>query len=54
MTQEMNEQQPEDPERREFLAKAISVIAGGTIVSIPIGAGLATLVSPLRGELFDR
>ena len=50
MTQEMNEQQPEDPERREFLAKAISVITGGTIVSIPIGAGLATLVSPLRGE----
>ena len=39
---------PEDDlERREFMAKALSVMFGGTIVVIPAAAGVATLLSPL-------
>jgi len=50
MTQKINKEQPPDPQRREFMAKAISVCAGGAIVSVPVGAGIATLVSPILGE----
>ena len=42
--------QPKETERREFIAKAVSIVAGGAIVSIPIGTGLATLVAPLFKE----
>ena len=42
--------QPEETERREFIAKAVSIVAGGAIVSIPVGTGLATLVAPLFKE----
>ena len=50
MTEQTNEEEPIDPQRREFMAKAVSVFAGGAIVSIPVGAGVATLLSPLLGE----
>jgi len=50
MPSEMAARQPGDPERREFMAKAVSIVAGGAIVSVPVGAGIATLVSPIFGE----
>ena len=33
--------QPDETARREFIAKAVSVFAGGAIVSVPIGVGVA-------------
>jgi Rieske Fe-S protein len=36
-----------DLERREFLSKATSIVAGGIMVAIPAGAGVGTLLSPL-------
>ena len=39
---------PSDEERREFMAKAGSVVLGGLMVAAPIGAGVATFLSPLR------
>ena len=42
--------QPEESARREFIAKAVSVFAGGAIVSVPIGVGVATLLGPAFKE----
>ena len=39
-----------EPDRREFLSKAVSIVAGGAIVAVPVGAGLATLVGPLVAD----
>ena len=49
MSLDTNQEMPEDPKRRDFMAKAVSVFAGGAIVSVPVGAGVATLFSPLIG-----
>ena len=37
----------ENPERRQFLSKAASIVFGGAVVTVPVGAGVATLLSPL-------
>lgn len=42
--------QPEESARREFIAKAVSVFAGGAIVSVPVGVGVATLLGPAFKE----
>ena len=42
-----DEESPNDPERRQFLSKAVSFVFGGVVVAVPVGAGLATLLSPL-------
>lgn len=39
---------PAQPDRREFLAKAASVTVGAIVVLVPTGVGLATLFDPLR------
>jgi len=39
---------PDHPERREFLVKAAAVGIGATTVAVPLLAGLATLLDPLR------
>ena len=45
-----HEESPTDPERRQFLSKAVSFVFGGVVVAVPAGAGLATLLSPLGAE----
>ena len=42
--------QPDETARREFIAKAVSVFAGGAIVSVPVGVGVATLLGPAFKE----
>ena len=42
--------QPDETARREFIAKAVSVFAGGAIVSVPMGVGVATLLGPAFKE----
>lgn len=44
----VNESQPPDPERREFLKKACAVGIGSAIVIPPIAAGVCVLTDPLR------
>lgn len=45
----MNEtDQPDHPERRDFLIKAAAVGIGATTAAVPLLAGLATLCDPLR------
>jgi menaquinol-cytochrome c reductase iron-sulfur subunit len=39
-----------DGERREFIVKAGSIVFGGLVVVAPVGAGLATLFSPMLSE----
>ena len=52
----MNEQlptdpiEPDDPERRQFLEKTVSIVLGGAMVSVPVGAGVATLLAPLGSD----
>ncbi len=49
----MNESLPppednaENLERRQFLSKAVSFVFGGAVVTVPVGVGVATLLSPL-------
>jgi menaquinol-cytochrome c reductase iron-sulfur subunit len=50
---------PKSPERRQFLAKAAAVICGGVATFVPVGAGLMTVLDPLRksqggGGVFQR
>jgi Rieske Fe-S protein len=47
MPPDIDAQPPVDPDRREFMAKAISIVAGGAIVSVPVGVGVATLTAPI-------
>lgn len=52
----MNEQlptdpiEPDDPERRQFLEKTVSIVLGGAMVSVPVGVGVATLLAPLSSD----
>ncbi|MFT4550754.1 MAG: menaquinol-cytochrome c reductase iron-sulfur subunit [Pseudoalteromonas tetraodonis] len=39
-----------DPDRRDFMIKAGSVVFGGLVVVAPVGAGLLTFISPLMKE----
>lgn len=39
---------PAQPERRDFLAKAAAVGIGAAVTLVPAGAGLVTLLDPLR------
>lgn len=41
------EENVENSDRRQFLSKTASIVFGGAVVSVPIGAGVATLLSPL-------
>jgi menaquinol-cytochrome c reductase iron-sulfur subunit len=41
---------PASPDRREFLTKAAAVACGGIVTMVPVGAGIATLLHPLRLE----
>ena len=45
--------EPEDPERRQFLEKTASIVLGGAMVSVPVGAGVATLLAPLGADKGD-
>lgn len=38
------------PERREFLKKSAAVLLGAAGLTVPIGAGVATFLDPLRRE----
>jgi len=42
--------EPEDPQRRQFLEKTASIVLGGVMVSVPVGAGVATLLEPLASD----
>ncbi|HIG84176.1 MAG TPA: Rieske (2Fe-2S) protein [Verrucomicrobia bacterium] len=42
--------EPDDPERRQFLEKTVSIVLGGAMVSVPVGAGIATLLAPLSSD----
>ena len=42
--------EPDDPERRQFLEKTVSIVLGGAMVSVPVGAGVATLLAPLSSD----
>jgi menaquinol-cytochrome c reductase iron-sulfur subunit len=42
--------EPDDPERRQFLEKTASIVLGGAMVSVPVGAGVATLLAPLGSD----
>ncbi|MDA7664319.1 Rieske 2Fe-2S domain-containing protein [bacterium] len=42
--------EPDDPERRQFLEKTASIVLGSVMVSVPVGAGVATLLAPLGSE----
>ena len=42
-----SEDNVENPERRQFLSKAASFVFGGAVVTVPVGAGVATLLLPL-------
>jgi menaquinol-cytochrome c reductase iron-sulfur subunit len=37
-----------ESDRRDFLKKAAAVVVGGTVVAVPVVAGLSVLVDPLR------
>jgi menaquinol-cytochrome c reductase iron-sulfur subunit len=39
---------PQNPERREFLKMAAAAGIGGAIILVPLGAGTAVLLDPLR------
>lgn len=39
---------PALPERREFLTKAAAMVCGGVATLVPVGAGLMTVLDPLR------
>ena len=41
------EDNAENLERRQFLSKAVSFVFGGAVVTVPVGVGVATLLSPL-------
>ena len=41
---------PENPERRQFLEKTASIVLGGVMVSVPVGAGVVTLLAPLGSD----
>ncbi len=41
-------QVPASPERRDFLTKAAAMVCGGVATLVPVGAGLMTVVDPLR------
>lgn len=43
-----SEPPPRQPERREFLKKALAVTVGGAALLPPVVAGLATVIDPLR------
>src|SRR5262245_23928220 len=43
-----NKQIPASPGRRQFLTKAAAVVCGGVATLVPVGAGLMTIVDPLR------
>ena len=42
--------EPDDPERRQFLEKTVSIVLGGAMVSVPVVAGVATLLAPLGSD----
>jgi menaquinol-cytochrome c reductase iron-sulfur subunit len=44
----VNESDMENPERRGFLKKAAAVGVGGALVLVPLAAGAAVLLDPLR------
>jgi quinol---cytochrome c reductase iron-sulfur subunit, bacillus type len=39
---------PLSPERRQFLTKATAIVCGGVATLVPVGAGLLTVLDPLR------
>lgn len=39
---------PASPERRQFFVKAAAMVCGGVATVVPIGAGLMTVLDPLR------
>jgi menaquinol-cytochrome c reductase iron-sulfur subunit len=39
---------PASPERRQFLTKAAAIVCGGVATIVPVGAGLMTIIDPLR------
>ena len=43
----IDDQPPENAERRDFLIKASSIVLGGAIVTVPAAAGIAVFMSPL-------
>jgi menaquinol-cytochrome c reductase iron-sulfur subunit len=43
-------QHPASPERRQFLTKAAAMVCGGVATIVPVGAGLMTVLDPLRRE----
>ena len=47
MTQESHAETP-NPERREFLKKSCAAALGAVTVLVPVGAGITTLMDPLR------
>jgi menaquinol-cytochrome c reductase iron-sulfur subunit len=39
-----------EPPRREFMKKSLAVIIGGSVVAVPVAAGLAVFLDPLRKQ----
>jgi menaquinol-cytochrome c reductase iron-sulfur subunit len=44
----VNDSESQDPQRREFLKQAAVAGIGGALVLVPLGAGAAVLLDPLR------
>lgn len=40
--------EPSSPERRQFLTKATAILCGGVATLVPVGAGVLTILDPLR------
>lgn len=44
----VNDSETENPERRDFLKKAATIGIGGALAAVPLAAGAAVLLDPLR------
>ena len=50
MSEDQTKSVSAQPERREFLKKSAAVLLGAAGLAVPIGAGVATFLDPLRPE----